>query len=33
MITAMIDGQPKMNEPSTVAAPNAPIARPTACSA
>jgi hypothetical protein len=27
----MIDGQPNRNEPTTVAAPNAPMASPIAC--
>jgi hypothetical protein len=33
MMTAMIDGQPNKNDPTTLAAPNAPITRPSACKA
>src|SRR4029453_4437372 len=33
MMTAMIDGQPKRNVPMTVAVPNAPMTRPSVCSA
>src|SRR5512145_1463246 len=33
MMTAMIDGQPNRNDPSTVAVPKAPITRPRVCSA
>jgi hypothetical protein len=33
MMTAMMDGQPNRKEPITLAAPNAPRTRPSACSA